>query len=98
MTSSHLYSSARRPTGFEPGSPGVLSFARAAAAHASDVIVHLVGVAVVGLGAWSELARRDQRGMDVEVHEFAVLGDGRRPDARDTLAMPQHLWQGTRRG
>jgi hypothetical protein len=56
----------------------VLSFARAAAAHASDVIVHLVGVAVVGLGAWSELARRDQRGMDVDVHEFAVLGDGRR--------------------
>lgn len=33
---------------------------------------------VVGLGAWAELARRDQRGMDIDVHEFAVLGDGRR--------------------
>jgi hypothetical protein len=33
---------------------------------------------VVGLGAWSELARRDQRGMDIDVHEFAVLDDGRR--------------------
>jgi hypothetical protein len=42
------------------------------------VIVHLVGVAVVGLGAWSELARSDQRGMDIDVHEFAVLDDGRR--------------------
>ena len=33
---------------------------------------------VVGLGAWAELARRDQRGMDFHVHEFAVLDDGRR--------------------
>src|SRR6266568_6723407 len=33
---------------------------------------------VVGLGAWSELAHRDQRGMDIDVHEFAVLDDGRR--------------------
>jgi hypothetical protein len=37
-----------------------------------------VGVAVVGLGAWSELARKDQQGMDIDVHEFAVLDDGRR--------------------
>jgi hypothetical protein len=33
---------------------------------------------VVGLGAWAELARRDQSGMDIDVHEFAVLDDGRR--------------------
>jgi hypothetical protein len=33
---------------------------------------------VVGLGAWSELARRDQRGMDINVEEFAILDDGRR--------------------
>jgi hypothetical protein len=33
---------------------------------------------VVALGAWAELARRDQSGMDIDVHEFAVLGDGRR--------------------
>ena len=37
-----------------------------------------MGVTVVGLGAWSELAYRDQRGMDINVHEFAVLDDGRR--------------------
>ena len=37
-----------------------------------------MGVTVVGLGAWSELAHRDQRGMDINVHEFAVLDDGRR--------------------
>jgi hypothetical protein len=37
-----------------------------------------VGVTVIGLGAWSELAHRDQRGMDINVHEFAVLDDGRR--------------------
>jgi len=37
-----------------------------------------MGVAVVGLGAWSELARRDQSGMDIGVHEFAILDDGRR--------------------
>jgi len=36
------------------------------------------GVTVVRLGAWSELARQDQRGMDIDVHEFAVLDDGRR--------------------
>jgi hypothetical protein len=36
-----------------------------------------VGVAVVGLGAWAELVRRDQSGMDFDVHEFAVLEDGR---------------------
>jgi hypothetical protein len=42
------------------------------------VIVHVVAVTVIGLGAWSELARRDQRGMDIDVHEFAVLEDGRR--------------------
>jgi hypothetical protein len=37
-----------------------------------------VGVTVLGLGAWSELARKDQQGMDIDVHEFAVLDDGRR--------------------
>jgi len=37
-----------------------------------------VGVTVVSLGAWSELARADQRGMDIDVHEFAMLDDGRR--------------------
>jgi hypothetical protein len=37
-----------------------------------------MGVTVVGLGAWSELARKDQRGMDINVGEFAVLDDGRR--------------------
>ena len=37
-----------------------------------------MGVTVVGLGARSELAHRDQRGMDINVHEFAVLDDGRR--------------------
>ena len=37
-----------------------------------------MGVTVVGLGAWSELAHTDQRGMDINVHEFAVLNDGRR--------------------
>jgi hypothetical protein len=42
------------------------------------VIVRLVGVTVVGLGAWSELARKDEQGMDIDVHEFAVLDDGRR--------------------
>lgn len=42
------------------------------------VIVHRVGATVVGLGAWSELARRDRQGMHVDVHEFAVLDDGRR--------------------
>ena len=42
------------------------------------VVVRLVGVAVVGLGAWSELARKGQQGMDIDVHEFAVLDDGRR--------------------
>jgi hypothetical protein len=47
------------------------------------VIVHLVGVAVVGLGAWSELARRDQLGMDIDVHEFAVLDDRRLTLHRD---------------
>jgi hypothetical protein len=38
----------------------------------------LVSVTVVVLGAWSELVRRDERGMDIDVHEFAVLDDGRR--------------------
>jgi hypothetical protein len=42
------------------------------------VIVRLVGVRVVGLGARAELARSDERGMDVDVHEFAVLDNGRR--------------------
>jgi len=42
------------------------------------VIVRLVGVTVVGLGAWAELARRDEKGMDIDVREFAVLDDGRR--------------------
>jgi hypothetical protein len=37
-----------------------------------------VGVTVVGLGAWSELARKDQQGMDIDVYEFAVLDDSRR--------------------
>ena len=37
-----------------------------------------MGVKVVGLGAWSELARKNQQGMDIDVHEFAVLDDGRR--------------------
>jgi len=37
-----------------------------------------VGVTVVALGAWAELARKDQSGMDIGVHEFAVLDDGRR--------------------
>ncbi len=37
-----------------------------------------MGVTVVGLGAWSELARKDDQGMDIDVHEFAVLDDGRR--------------------
>ena len=43
-----------------------------------DVIVRRVGVTVAGLGAWSELARKDRQGMDIDVHEFAVLDDGRR--------------------
>jgi hypothetical protein len=37
-----------------------------------------VAVTVVWLGAWAELARKDQSGMDIDVHEFAVLDDGRR--------------------
>jgi len=37
-----------------------------------------VSVSVVGLGAWAELARKDQQGMDIDVHEVAVLDDGRR--------------------
>ena len=37
-----------------------------------------VGVTVVWLGAWAELARKDRSGMDIDVHEFAVLDDGRR--------------------
>jgi hypothetical protein len=37
-----------------------------------------VNVTVIGLGAWAELARRDRPGMDVDVHEFADLADGRR--------------------
>ena len=37
-----------------------------------------MGVTVAGLGAWSELARKDSQGMHIEVHEFAVLNDGRR--------------------
>jgi hypothetical protein len=44
----------------------------------AGVIVRCVGVAVVGLGAWSEPARNDQQGMNIDVHEFAVLDDGRR--------------------
>lgn len=37
-----------------------------------------MGVAVIGLGTWSELARRYQSGMDIDVREFAFLDDGRR--------------------
>ena len=37
-----------------------------------------MGVTVAVLGAWAELARSGQRGMDIDVHEFAVLADGRR--------------------
>lgn len=37
-----------------------------------------MGVTVAVLGAWSELARSGQQGMDIDVHEFAVLDDGRR--------------------
>jgi hypothetical protein len=37
-----------------------------------------MGEVVVGLGAWAELARKDETGMHVDVHEFAVLDDGRR--------------------
>lgn len=51
----------------------------AAASRAQgSVIVHAMGVAVVGLGAWSELAHRGHQGIDVHVREFAVLDDGRR--------------------
>ena len=50
----------------------------ATAPRRGGVIVRLVGVTVVGVGAWAELARRDQSGMDIEVHEFAVMDDGRR--------------------
>src|SRR5437588_2593914 len=39
--------------------------------------IHM-GVRVIGLGAWAELAHKDDRGMDIDVHEFAVLNDGRR--------------------
>jgi hypothetical protein len=42
------------------------------------VIVRPVGVMVVGLGAWAELAHSDLPGTHVDVHEFAVLEDGRR--------------------
>jgi hypothetical protein len=45
---------------------------------AQPVIVRPVGITVVGLGAWSELAGKDQQGMHIDVHEFAVLDDGRR--------------------
>lgn len=45
---------------------------------ARPVIVRPVSVTVVGLGAWSELAGKDQQGMRIDVHEFAVLDDGRR--------------------
>lgn len=37
-----------------------------------------MGATVVGLGAWSELAHRGRQGMHIDVHEFAVLDDGRR--------------------
>jgi len=37
-----------------------------------------LGVTVIGLGAWAELAHKDDRGMDIDVQEFAVLNDGRR--------------------
>ncbi|MGH3163443.1 MAG: hypothetical protein ACRDOC_16295 [Streptosporangiaceae bacterium] len=37
-----------------------------------------MGVTVVGLGARAELADKDQRGMNIDVHEFAVVDDGRR--------------------
>jgi hypothetical protein len=42
------------------------------------VIIRLVSVTVAGLGGWAELRRKDQQGMDIDVHEFAVLDDGRR--------------------
>ena len=35
-------------------------------------------VTVAVLGAWAELARAGERGMNIDVHEFAVLSDGRR--------------------
>lgn len=37
-----------------------------------------MSVTVVGLGAQAELAHNDQRGMNIDVHEFAVVEDGRR--------------------
>src|SRR5258706_2864861 len=43
----------------------------------SGVIVHLVAATVVGLGAWSELARGDERGMEIDVRDFVVLDDRR---------------------
>ena len=36
------------------------------------------GLTVVGLGAWSERAGEVQYGIDISVHEFAILNDGRR--------------------
>jgi hypothetical protein len=41
-------------------------------------MIHLVGVTVVGLGARAGLADKDQGGMNIDVHEFAVVDDGRR--------------------
>lgn len=52
--------------------------AAGSAGQPGGVIVRPVGVTVVALGAWVELARKDQSGMDIDVHEFAVLEDGRR--------------------
>jgi hypothetical protein len=42
-----------------------------------------MGATVVRLGAWSELSRTSERGLDIDVHEFAVLDDGRRLALRD---------------
>ena len=33
---------------------------------------------VIALGAWAELAHKEDRGMDIDVHEFTGLNDGRR--------------------
>lgn len=63
-----------------PGSAVLLPFVAAGGRPCwwGGASVHFVGVTVVGLGAWWELARRDQRGIAVNVQEFAVLDDGRR--------------------
>jgi hypothetical protein len=61
-----------------PANAGAMAGVNAQCPQRGGVIVRPMGVTVVGLGAWSELARKGQQGMDVDVHEFAVLDDGRR--------------------